>query len=193
MSDLELFRQFPDCHALPSGKLLDREQSLMLPRSQTGNVLTAFQKLSKGNIAGVFLNAGGTVNNLAGGTINGNGNDGVFVSGGAGIVTNSGTITGPDGVRFQVISGFGGLVKDGAGEVTLTAANTYTGGTTVIAETLQLGGGSTSGSIVARHHLRNGLRLDLPFAKSCLVDGYGICTQCFQSAAVGSFGRLVPR
>jgi hypothetical protein len=50
MSDLELFRQFPDCHALPSGKLLDREQSLMLPRSQTGNlggVLTAFQKLSK--------------------------------------------------------------------------------------------------------------------------------------------------
>src|SRR4029077_20892602 len=147
MSDLELFRQFPDCHALPSGKLLDREQSLMLPRSQTGNlggVLTAFQKLSKGNTAGVFLNAVGTVNSLAGGTINGNGNDGVFVSGGAGTVTNSGTITGPDGVRFQVISGFGGLVKDGAGEVTLTAANTYTGGTTVIAETLQLGGGSTS-------------------------------------------------
>jgi hypothetical protein len=50
MSDLELFRQFPDSHALPSGKSLDRKQSLMLPRSQAGNVggvLTEFQELSK--------------------------------------------------------------------------------------------------------------------------------------------------
>jgi len=50
MSDLELPGQFPDSHLLPPGKSLDREQSLMLARSQTGNmgrVFTELQKLSK--------------------------------------------------------------------------------------------------------------------------------------------------
>ncbi len=42
----------------------------------------------------------------------------------------------------------GSLIKAGMGTLTLTGANTYTGGTTVNAGTLQLGNGGTGGSIV---------------------------------------------
>jgi autotransporter-associated beta strand protein len=41
----------------------------------------------------------------------------------------------------------GSLIKLGTGTLTLTGANTYTGGTTVSAGTLQVGNGSTTGSI----------------------------------------------
>jgi outer membrane autotransporter protein len=48
-----------------------------------------------------------------------------------------------------VISGSGGLVMNGAGTVvTLTGANSFTGGTTITAGTLQLGNGGTNGSII---------------------------------------------
>jgi outer membrane autotransporter protein len=47
-----------------------------------------------------------------------------------------------------VVSGTGSLAQIGAGATVLTAANTYTGGTTISAGTLQLGNGGTSGSIV---------------------------------------------
>jgi hypothetical protein len=38
--------------------------------------------------------------------------------------------------------------------------------------------------------MKNGLRLDIPFAKSWLVEGYGIYTQFFQSAAIGSYWTI---
>ncbi|WP_445779020.1 autotransporter-associated beta strand repeat-containing protein, partial [Shewanella sp.] len=48
-----------------------------------------------------------------------------------------------------VISGAGSLLKDlTASSLTLTAANTYTGGTTVSAGTLRVGAGGTTGSLV---------------------------------------------
>ena len=46
------------------------------------------------------------------------------------------------------IVGAGDVTKTGPGTVILTAANTYTGGTTISGGTLQLGNGGTTGSIV---------------------------------------------
>lgn len=47
-----------------------------------------------------------------------------------------------------VISGAGSLSKDGTGTLTLTTANSYSGGTTINTGTLQVGAGGTAGSIV---------------------------------------------
>ncbi|TAL55291.1 MAG: autotransporter outer membrane beta-barrel domain-containing protein [Pandoraea sp.] len=46
------------------------------------------------------------------------------------------------------VSGSGSLAQTGSGTTVLSAANAYTGGTTISAGTLQLGNGGTSGSIV---------------------------------------------
>ena len=54
-----------------------------------------------------------------------------------------------DSVTFGgVVSGTGALAQAGSGTTILTGANTYTGGTTICAGTLQIGNGGTAGSIV---------------------------------------------
>ncbi|MBK5297394.1 MAG: autotransporter-associated beta strand repeat-containing protein, partial [Vicinamibacteria bacterium] len=54
-----------------------------------------------------------------------------------------------DDVTFSgAISGTGALQQSGPGTLVLTGANSYTGGTTISAGTLQLGNGGTTGSIV---------------------------------------------
>ena len=54
-----------------------------------------------------------------------------------------------DAVTFSGnVSGTGTLRHNGPGSLTLTGTNTYTGGTTISAGTLQVGDGGTSGSIV---------------------------------------------
>lgn len=55
-----------------------------------------------------------------------------------------------------VISGSGGLRQGGTGSTILTGANSYTGGTTISAGTLQIGNGGTTGSIVG-NVLNNGI------------------------------------
>src|SRR6185437_12951150 len=77
---------------------------------------------------------------------------------GSGVVINSGLastiLTTGDATNtlfsgvIQNGAGVMALTKQGAGTFTLTAANTYTGTTTIDAGTLQLGNGGTSGSIV---------------------------------------------
>ena len=58
------------------------------------------------------------------------------------------TVPGTTLTFSNAISGAGGLTKGGDGAMVLTGNNTYTGGTTITAGTLQLGDGGTSGSIV---------------------------------------------
>jgi autotransporter-associated beta strand protein len=68
-----------------------------------------------------------------------------------GDVTDNGTLAfnHSDMIAFPgMISGTGSLSQIGIGTTVLTDNNTYTGGTTINAGTLQLGNGGTSGSIV---------------------------------------------
>lgn len=106
-----------------------------VPAAATNNLTFGFGSASTGTLQ---LAAGaGSV------TLNANRNIvlqsgiGAFDSNGA---SNTLTVAG-------VISGGGSLAKVGAGTLTLTGANTYTGPTTVSAGTLQVGGGGVSGSL----------------------------------------------
>ncbi len=75
--------------------------------------------------------------------------------------------------------GSGALIKDGAGALVLSGDNTYTGGTTINAGSLQLGVGGTTGSILG-DVVNNG---DLSFYRSDavgfggLISGSGSVTQ----------------
>ncbi len=64
-------------------------------------------------------------------------------SAGGTIETQSGVLT-----HNGTVDGTGALVKAGIGTLVLGADNTYTGGTSITAGTLQLGNGGTTGSIV---------------------------------------------
>ena len=68
-----------------------------------------------------------------------------------GNVTDNGTLAfnRSDTVTFAgAISGTGSVIQAGSGTTILTGGNTYSGGTTIAAGTLQLGNGGTSGSIL---------------------------------------------
>ena len=72
-----------------------------------------------------------------------------------GNVINNGTLAFNRSNAYQfdgVISGAGALRQNGAGTTILTADNTYGGGTTINAGTLQLGNGGATGSIAGNVH-----------------------------------------
>ncbi len=78
------------------------------------------------------------------------GNGGTSGTLGGGAVTNNGTLAfnRSDAVSVSnLISGTGALTKLGAGNLTLTANNTYSGNTTISAGTLAVGNGGTSGTL----------------------------------------------
>ncbi|AIF45934.1 autotransporter-associated beta strand repeat-containing protein [Dyella japonica] len=92
-----------------------------------------------------------------------------------GDVTDNGTLAfdRSDVVTFPgLIAGSGSVTQLGAGTTLFTANNTYTGGTTISAGTLQLGNGGTSGSIVG-NVTNNGA---LVFDRSDVVTFPGLIT-----------------
>nr|WP_051917470.1 autotransporter-associated beta strand repeat-containing protein [Brucella anthropi] len=75
-----------------------------------------------------------------------------------------------DIIFADVISGEGALRHDGSGKLTLTGENSFTGGTTISAGTLQIGNGSTTGSIAGNVD-NNGT---LAFNRSNTLDFSGV-------------------
>ncbi|MBU3637236.1 autotransporter-associated beta strand repeat-containing protein, partial [Polynucleobacter sp. es-MAR-4] len=95
-------------------------------------------------------------------------NAGTLIIGGTGLlgggsyaanIINAGNFT-YNGSNAQtlsgVISGTGNLTQNGSGTLTLTGEDTYTGNTTINSGTLQIGNGSTSGSITTANLVNNG-------------------------------------
>ncbi|WP_424239031.1 autotransporter-associated beta strand repeat-containing protein [Achromobacter sp.] len=111
---------------------------------------------------------GGTT--IAGGTLQlGNGGtSGAIV----GNVSNNGALTfnRSDSVTFAgLVSGSGVVNQNGTGATILTANNTYTGGTTILAGTLQLGNGGTTGAIVG--NVANSGALVFDRSNTLMLDG----------------------
>ena len=118
----------------------------------TGGTVSA-GSLTAASVAGGTTTIGGVaaITTLASGTLNLNGatatitnlNGGTIALGTTALTVSSGTFGG-------VISGANGsLTKSGLGSLILTGANTFGGGTTISAGTLQLGDGGTTGSLAA--------------------------------------------
>ena len=107
-----------------------------------------------------------------------------------GDVTDNGTLAfdRSDTVTFPgLISGSGMLSQIGPGTTILTAENTYTGGTTIAAGTLQLGGGGVTGSILG-DVTNNGM---LAFDRSDMVTFPGVISGSGGVAQIGSGATIL--
>ena len=69
------------------------------------------------------------------------------VTGTTGVLTSTNTIETESGTVSAVLAGTNGLTQSTAGTTTLTGTNSYTGGTTISAGTLQVGNGGTTGTL----------------------------------------------
>jgi autotransporter-associated beta strand protein len=115
------------------------------------------------NSGSMFINGGTLCNSTAASrpiynnvTVGGNLSIGGVAAYGSGPLTFSGTVDLGGATRTLTVNSpvtlagtvsNGGLTKNGSGTLTLTGANTYTGQNTIFAGTLQLGDGSSSGSL----------------------------------------------
>jgi len=133
-----------------------------------------------GTVEDVMISSGGSVNMEAG----------TFMDGPVNMLREGGILTGPvellidanltieritDGTQSNAFTGAGGLTKIGAGVLTLTGVNTYTGGTTVSEGTLKGDTISVQGDILNNAHVM----FDQPFddAYSGQMSGTGNLTK----------------
>ncbi|MFO1141627.1 MAG: autotransporter-associated beta strand repeat-containing protein [Amaricoccus sp.] len=140
-----------------------------------GGTLAIASDANLGDAEGGLEFDGGTLSALASLTIGratslGAGG-GTFDVGGALAVVHTGTI-----------EGGGGLTKAGTGSLTLAGAGSYSGGTTIIAGTLQLGNGGTAGSIPG-DVVDNGI---LAFNRSDKLDVAGLVSGTGEVQQVGT-------
>jgi fibronectin-binding autotransporter adhesin len=149
--------------------------TLIGPLTLSGN--TANTNMLSGaliNSGGVSKVGGGTwvltgTNSYGGGTVVASGVLQVGANGGTGSLGSGNvSIAGGAAIDFQrtgtltvsgAISGNGTVSQDGTGTVILANNNTYTGGTTINAGTLQVGNGGSSGSLFANGPIVNNSRL----------------------------------
>ncbi|WP_109126351.1 autotransporter-associated beta strand repeat-containing protein [Dyella sp. C11] len=129
----------------------------------TNNAALIFDQASDGTFAGAISGTGQLVKNGAGNVTLAQANSytgGTLINGGTltgdvgslqGNITNNATVVfaqNVDAAFSGVISGAGQLIKSGSGVLSLTGINTYTGGTTVNAGTLQGDTSSINGAVV---------------------------------------------
>lgn len=95
---------------------------------------------------------GGTLQIGTGGTSGSLGSSGIALSSGTSLIVNR-----SDALSFtQVISGGGSFTQAGSGTTTLSNNNSFTGTTTISSGALQLGAGSTTGSVASSSIVNNG-------------------------------------
>jgi outer membrane autotransporter protein len=111
----------------------------------------AVQQMGPGVTALTGTNTYSGITTILNGTLQvGNGGTTGTLGSGAVTVTTPGTLAfnrTDSNIYAGVVSGSGKLAQNGTGTTVLTGANTYTGGTTINAGTLQIGNGGATGSI----------------------------------------------
>ena len=143
-----------------SGGIL-QGNTLSLQGTIVNNSQVVFDQASQGSYAGVMSGTGSLTKQNAGTLILTGANTysgGTTVSGGTlqgntlslqGAILNNSQVVfdqASQGSYAGVMSGTGALIKQNAGTLILTGANTYSGGTTVTGGTLSLSGGSPTGT-----------------------------------------------
>lgn len=109
---------------------------------------------------------------------------GAFGAGGASFDTNGNNVT-----LASALSGTGGLTKMGAGTLTLSAANTFAGGTIVSAGTLQLSGAGSLGDIAGATTVTGGT-LDLGGTTQTQNGGLALTGGTIQNGTLKSAGTF---
>ena len=120
-------------------------------------------------------------------------------------VNNAGTLTAAANGQATfsgILSGAGGITKTGAGTVTLTATNTYTGGTVIDAGTLEITGanrlGATSGNLtindgkllLSNAGLSSSRNITLGSANSAIEVASGLRYTATNSSVISGSGTL---
>ncbi|WBU31534.1 autotransporter-associated beta strand repeat-containing protein [Rhodopseudomonas palustris] len=122
----------------------------------TGIVGSGLTIINSGSIQGGFSGDGTRANSI---TFTGGNNTLTFMNAGAGLTGAIGLATSStiltiaqstNSILDQMITGAGSVKKTDSGVLTLTGSNSYLGGTTISAGTLQIGDGGTTGSITGR-------------------------------------------